>query len=136
MSNIELTNLKYDVSRKIYKILGMGMENYVGTYDFYVRQIINYKTNGKDSKAFITVFSNAAGNYIDCKKGNQDDLKKFDFGKRCVYKKGNTIITGAGSNPKMVLLQLKSKALIKIINRVIVFLLILYTIYLVYKIIL
>lgn len=131
MSNIDVTNFKYDVDRKIYKILGMNIKNYVGTYDFYVRQTISYKknSNGKDSKKFITIFSNAEGNYIDCKKGEQSDLTKFNFGKRCVYKKGNTIITGAGIDPKSVLMKLKVTAITKIFFRLLLLIIIICCVY-------
>jgi len=117
MSNIDVQNMKYGLDRKIFKILGMSSKNYVGTYDFLVRQTINYKkkANGKDSNKFITIISNPEGNYIDYVKGKRNDLNNISYGRRCVFIKDNTLITGSGSEPNSVLISLKITALIKII---------------------
>lgn len=45
MSNIDVQNMKSGLDRKIYKVLGMSIKNYMGTYDFIVRQTINYVKN-------------------------------------------------------------------------------------------
>ncbi len=117
MSNIDVQNMKYGLDRKIFKILGMSIKNYVGRYNFIVRQTINYKknSNGKDSNKFITIISNPEGNYIDYVKGKKSDLNNIDYGQRCVFIKNNVLITGAGSEPNTVLMLLKLKALAKIL---------------------
>ena len=123
MSNIDVQNMKYGLDRKIFKILGMSSKNYVGTYDFIVRQTINYKknANGKDSNKFITIISNPEGNYVDYVKGKRTDLNNISYGRRCVFIKNNTLITGSGSEPNSVLISLKLTALAKIfINLVII----------------
>jgi len=117
MSNIDVQNMKYGLDRKIFKILGMSSKNYVGTYEFIVRQTINYKknANGKDSNKFITIISNPEGNYVDYVKGKRTDLNNLSYGRRCVFIKNNILITGPGSEPNSVLISLKLKALTKII---------------------
>lgn len=117
MSNIDVQNMKYGLDRKIFKILGMSSKNYVGTYDFIVRQTINYKKkeNGKDSNKFITIISNPEGNYVDYVKGKKADLDNISYGRRCVFIKNNTIITGPGSDPNSALIGLKLIALIRIL---------------------
>lgn len=131
MSNIDVQNMKYGLDRKIFKILGMSSKNYVGTYNFIVRQTINYKknVNGKDSNKFITIISNPEGNYVDYVKGKRADLNNISYGSRCVFIKNNTIITGSGSEPNSVLLSLKLKALTKILVNLAIIGLISYFIY-------
>ncbi len=116
MSNIDVQNMKYGLDRKIYKVLGMSKKDYMGTYDFIVRQTINYekKSNGKDSNKIITIISNPEGNYIDYVKGKKQDQNNLSFGKRCVFIKNNIIITGAGEEPNVALLLLKIKAISKL----------------------
>ncbi len=128
MSNIDVQNMKYGIDRKIYKILGMSSKNYVGTYDFIVRQTINYKkkTNGKDSNKFITIISNPEGNYVDYVKGKRKDLNNISYGRRCVFLKKNIIITGPGSEPNSALLNLKIKAIAKILINLVIIGLIIY----------
>lgn len=128
MSNIDIQNMKYGIDRKIFKILGMSSKNYVGTYNFIVRQTINYKknANGKDSNKFITIISNPEGNYVDYVKGKRADLNNISYGKRCVFIKDNVLITGSGSEPNSVLASLKFKALAKIIVNLVIMGLIIY----------
>ncbi len=116
MSNIEVQNMKYGLDRKKFKILGMTSKNYMGTYDFIVRQTINYdkKANGKDTNKIITIISNPEGNYIDYVKGKKRDLNNIGYGKRCVFIKNNIIITGPGSEPNSVLMILKIEAILRI----------------------
>lgn len=117
MSNIDVQNIRYGLDRKILKVLGMSIGNYVGTYNFIVRQTINYekKASGADSNKFITVISNPEGNYIDYVKGKRKDKEDIEYGNRCVFIKGKTLITGDGVDPNIVLFNLKLKAVAKIL---------------------
>lgn len=117
MSNIDVQNMKYGLDRKKFKILGMTSKNYMGTYDFIVRQTINYdkKANGKDTNKIITIISNPEGNYIDYVKGKKSDLTNISYGKRCVFIKNNVLITGSGSEPNSVLMILKLEVIIRIL---------------------
>ena len=109
----------------------MSQKNYVGTYYFNLRQTINYdrKNDGRSSNKYILIISNPEGTYIDYLKGTKKDINKIDFGKRCVFKKGDVIITGVGSEPASVLFNLKMKAILTLIFKVILYLLIIYVIY-------
>ena len=131
MSNIEIGNIKKNLKQRNFNILKMSQKNYVGTYYFNLRQTINYdrKKDGRLSNKYILIISNPEGTYIDYLKGTKKDINKDDFGKRCVFKKGETIVTGVGSEPSSVLLNIKTKALLTIISKVLIYICIAYFLY-------
>lgn len=131
MSNIEIGNIKKNLKQRNFNILKMSQKNYVGTYYFNLRQTINYdrKKDGRLSNKYILIISNPEGTYIDYLKGTKKDINKVDFGKRCVFKKGETIVTGVGSDPSSVLLNIKTKALLTIILKVLIYICIAYFLY-------
>lgn len=131
MSNIEIGNIKKSFKNRPFNTLKMNKKNYMGTYYFTLRQTINYdrKSDGKESNKYILIISNPEGNYIDYIKGRRSDINKIDFGKRCVFQKGNTIITGKGSEPSSVLTSLKIRAISYILLKLMVYIMIIYFIY-------
>lgn len=131
MSNIEIGNIKKNLKQRNFNILKMSQKNYVGTYYFNLRQTINYdrKKDGRLSNKYILIISNPEGTYIDYLKGTKKDINKVDFGKRCVFKNGESIVTGVGSEPSSVLLNIKTKALLTIILKVLIYICIAYFLY-------
>lgn len=131
MSNIEIGNIKKNLKQRNFNILKMSQKNYVGTYYFNLRQTINYdrKKDGRLSNKYILIISNPEGTYIDYLKGTKKDINKVDFGKRCAFKKGETIVTGVGSEPSSVLLNIKTKALLTIISKILIYICIAYFLY-------